>query len=66
MTPKTTVKGEGWEKSGPEIRLQVVGIQRCLGSSRLGLDVGVLVGAPHGHGRFAMFVVIFSGSGKSQ
>ena len=56
MTPKTTVKGEG-----------------CC--SRLELDVGVLVGAPHGHGRFGesekllvvmMFVVIFSGIGKSQ
>ena len=54
-----------------------LGIQRFLGCSslRLGLDIGVLVGAPHGCGRFRerekllvvmSFVVIFSGRGKSQ
>ena len=44
-------------------------------SLRLRLDVGVLVGAPHGDGRFRKsekllvvmsHVVIFSGGGKSQ
>ena len=54
-----------------------LGIQRFLGCSslRLGLDVGILVGVPHGYGRFResekllvvmLFVVIFFGSGKGQ
>ena len=73
MTPKTTVMGMGWERVIRKSTLlqNSLGIQRFLGCSRLGLGVGVLVGALHGDGRFrgneellvAMsFVVTLSGS----
>ena len=67
--------GKVWSRNPPSSCRTAYPAVSGWSSLRIGLDVGVLVGAPHGCGRsresekplvVMSFVVIFSGSGRSQ